>query len=439
MGHIVSKNVYRKLGFKIDKLTIRAPWNEALHNILKELFTDIEADVVVKMPYGLSNLERIAAVTGYHKDKLVDILKGMSEKGLVMDLYNNGEYHYFPSPIIDGFADYAMMRTKGKLDTKLWAELLHTYWTGSEAYHKANLNNGNKIVNYRALPHTGAVAPEDVVEILPYEKAEAIVDSNNKFAIGICACRHEAYHVNEKACDVPLETCLHFGFVAEWLTNHGMARMVSRKEIVDSMERCKNLGTIFSAENCYDAKVICCCCKCCCGMIRSINKFGYHNALMTSNFIAEVIEDNCSGCGKCVQACPINAISLEQIELSSEASAKKRLKAKVDRSICLGCGLCSLKCECKALFLKKRRQRVIYPETTFERSILTGLEKGTLQYQLFDDPKSITHIVMRGIVGGFLRLPPVKKTLLSDMFRSKFLNYISDQVKKQGYEWILRM
>lgn len=81
MGHIVSKNVYRKLGFKIDKLTIRAPWNEALHNILKGLFTEIEADVVVKMPYGLSNLERIAAVTGYHKDKLADILKGMSEKG----------------------------------------------------------------------------------------------------------------------------------------------------------------------------------------------------------------------------------------------------------------------------------------------------------------------------------------------------------------------
>jgi hypothetical protein len=39
---------------------------------------------------------------------------------------------------------------------------------------------------------------------------------------------------------------------------------------------------------------------------------------------------------------------------------------------------------------------------------------------------------MRGFVGGFLRLPPVKAALMSDMLRSSFLNTMVSGVKKQG-------
>ena len=37
MGHLVGKDVFRELGRKIDSLETRAPWNERLHAILKEL------------------------------------------------------------------------------------------------------------------------------------------------------------------------------------------------------------------------------------------------------------------------------------------------------------------------------------------------------------------------------------------------------------------
>jgi len=71
--------------------------------------------------------------------------------------------------------------------------------------------------------------------------------------------------------------------------------------------------------------------------------------------------------------------------------------------------------------MEKRAQRVIHPETTFERVILQCLERGTLQNQLFDEPGRVTHAVMRGIVGGFLRLSPVRKALMSEVLRSRFL------------------
>ena len=437
MGHFAVKNIYRKLGDKIDKLTFRAPWNEALHNVLEELYSEIEADIVVRMPYGLSNLERIAAITGYSKDRLSKILEDLSERGLVMDLFHDDEYHYFPSPLLEGFFEYTMMRTRGELNSKHWAELFHAYWTESDVFQKANLGGGKKIVPYRALPHTGTVDAKDVVEILPHEKAEAIVASHKKFAIGICSCRHETYHVDLKTCDVPLESCITFGFMAEWLIRHGMAKEVKRGQIIEHLAHCKELGTIFSAENCLDAKVMCCCCSCCCSMIRSINQLGYTNALMTSNFIAEVNSKACVGCGKCAEACPIHAIKLVPAKHPPEDRAKKRMTAEVDRSVCLGCGLCSLQCRNNSLYLKKREQKVIYPATTFERNILSCLEKGTLQYQLFDNPQSITHAVMRGVAGGFLKLPPVKKALMSNLFRSRFLNALKETVKKQGFGWVL--
>jgi hypothetical protein len=80
----------------------------------------------------------------------------------------------------------------------------------------------------------------------------------------------------------------------------------------------------------------------------------------------------------------------------------------------------------------KREKRVLHPETTFERIILQCLERGTLQNQIFDNPQSITQKFMRGFVGGFLRLFPVKAALMSDMLRSSFLSVMASGVQKQG-------
>jgi len=58
------------------------------------------------------------------------------------------------------------------------------------------------------------------------------------------------------------------------------------------------------------------------------------------------------------------------------------------------------------------------------------LERGTLQNQIFANPQSINEKFMRAFVGGFLRLPPIKKALLSDKLRSGFLNAMKERVKK---------
>jgi hypothetical protein len=85
MGHLVGKDIFRELGRKIDSLETRAPWNDTLHAMLKELYSELEADLVVKMPYGLSTIEQLEKSTGYDTASLRRTLDGLTSKGLVMD------------------------------------------------------------------------------------------------------------------------------------------------------------------------------------------------------------------------------------------------------------------------------------------------------------------------------------------------------------------
>ena len=411
MGHMVGKDVYRKLGKKVDNLTMRAPWNETFHAILKELYSPEEADVVVKMPYGLSNLDRIEKVTKYERPRLQKILENLSAKGLVMDLWMHGEYHYMPSPMVIGIFEFTMMRVGDNLNTKEWAKLFHSYLQDDNGFYAANLKHKEKISPLRALPHEDAIDSSEHIEVLDYEKATAIVEGGKKFSIGVCSCRHEKLHVGEKKCDVPLETCSSLDAAADFMIRHNFGKEASKTEMLENLARSKEMGLVFCADNVKnDVSFICHCCGCCCNALLGISKFGYPNMVITSSFIAQVDDKVCAECGACAEACPIDAI-----ELVSEKTPK------IDAGVCMGCGVCALRCTTGALKLVKREQRVIHPEDTFERVILQCLERGTLQNMMFDNPQSVTHKFMRGFVGGFLKLPPVKRALMSDTLRSSFL------------------
>ena len=83
MGHLVGKDIYRDLGRKIDHLATRVPWNDTLHDILRELYSKEEADLVVRMPHGLSTLNRVERVSGVDRPRLEHLLESLCDKVLI--------------------------------------------------------------------------------------------------------------------------------------------------------------------------------------------------------------------------------------------------------------------------------------------------------------------------------------------------------------------
>lgn len=433
MGHNGSKDIFRDVGHTLDRLHVRCGWNEDAKNLVKTLFSEDEAALFIKLPYVFSDAKRIRTLTQLPQKRLEELLERLTHKGLVVDVWVKDRYYYMPSPLIVGVFEFTMMRTGQDAKPAEWGPLFYRMLENPASFYQPNMASGQVMAPARVYPHDESVLPEEYTRILDYESATHIVDTSSKCAVGICSCRHEKLHAGFKECDLPLETCASFGWAADYLIRHNMAREVSKPEMKDTLTLSRERGLVFCGDNVRrGVTFICQCCPCCCNLLRGITKHGYANTVVTSSFIAHVDEEHCTGCGACHQACPVNAITM----VAPHADTAAETKAFVKEDLCLGCGVCTLNCAEHCLVLQKRSSRFIHPETTFERVLLQCLERGTLQNQIFDNPASLTQGFMRGLIQGFMRLVPTKQIEISTVLRSSFLAVGALVISLKGKGWI---
>jgi ferredoxin len=412
------KVVYKKLQERLDKYPIGAPAKPEFFELLEILFSEEHARVASLMPLKPSPIDKLSARTGVPEDKLRGMFEQMAGRGLIMDFHHqaNGKTYYMLAPTIVGFFEFSLMRVRDDFDQKRVAELMDKYEHGDFA---------NEIFQQRtqigrALPHETALGESALSSVLDTDRASRLIESSGFVAVSHCFCRHKT-RLMGKACGKSEEICLALGQGSEYLVRNKLAREISVPEALDILELARSEGLVQIADNIAEGPTfICNCCGCCCGMLRAINDKGLKYAVHTSGFIASADEDDCKGCGKCKEICPINAISIRE-ELS--ADGKKIRKAVVDEKICLGCGVCERSCKFDALWMKPRSKRTLTPSNTLDRILSMAIERGKLQNLLFDDMEGPSSDFMKSLAGAFFSMPVTKRLLLNKEVRSRFLDF----------------
>ncbi|MBI5564276.1 MAG: 4Fe-4S dicluster domain-containing protein, partial [Chloroflexi bacterium] len=368
-------------------------------------------------------------------------LEELASRAIVLAAEPQGEMVDVRPPPMAGFFDFSLMRVRDDIDQKLLSELFYEYITVEEDFMRALLLKGetppgrtfvnepaieqtNSLIQVRAgHPERNEVQSKDAfpatsLQILDYERATHVIETAEHMGVGVCYCRHKAQHVGQ-ACDKPLDICMTFGGTADSLIRHGYARRVDKVEGRDLLQKAYDLNLVQFGDNVREGVAfICNCCGCCCEAMIGLRKFAAEMPIHSSNFIPRVVAETCNGCGKCVNICPVEAMTL--VSANDPHKPNKR-KAKLDEDVCLGCGVCVRVCPTKGILLEARAERVITPVNSLHRIVSMAIERGNLQDLIFDNRVLFSHRALAAVLGAILKLPPIKQTLASRQVKSRYL------------------
>jgi ferredoxin len=383
------------------------------------LFSEREAGLVALLPIKPFTATQAAAVWKLNESEARRTLEQLAGRAILLDIENpDGELLYVLPPPMAGFFEFSLMRVRGDVDQEVLSELFWEYITVEEDFIKRLFTDGETQLG-RTFVQEAALPTDNTLQVLDYERASEVISSASHRGVGMCYCRHKAQHVN-RACDAPMDICMTFNNTAASLIRHGFAREIDTAEGLDLLQQAQDENLVQFGENVQQrVNFICNCCGCCCEAMIAQRRFAVLNPIHTTNYLPTVDRDLCNGCTKCVQVCPVEAMSMIS---ANDPHHPKLRKAKLDEQVCLGCGVCVRNCSLEAIRLVPRSERVITPVNSAHRTVLMALERGKLQELIFDNQAMASHRAMAAILGVILELPPVKQTLAKRQMRSRYLD-----------------
>ena len=342
----MSEEIYNRLAKHLSWLGMGYPEKEELLEILRESFTPLEAEVALAIPTRVIPFEpapvsEIVPPQGISRKDLESILSNLAQRGLL-----------FSRKMKDGTTGYALQQFGygfpqtffwGGVDTpgaRKMAEVVAKY-CGKQTTVEVYGNTKTKAFRY--LPATVSIEPEQHA-VFPFEMVEEVLQKVKVIALAHCPCRATAQLLGKKRCDHPLENCIKYDELAEYLIEKGIGREISREEALDVIRKSEEAGLVHLVDNAREGiKHTCNCCGCCCWSVGSIRRRKIaRDVLMATYFLRETDKGKCSGCGACVEICPVHAIQME------------RDFPVVDKEWCIGCGVCAVPCPVSAVRLVRK-------------------------------------------------------------------------------------
>jgi len=425
VSHVSLRSGYTELVERLNRFPQGAPPSETLYQILKILFSEREAGLVAQLPIKPFTVAQASQILKMDLTETCQILDELASRAILVDTEREGQTTYTLPPPMAGFFEFSMMRLRGDIDQKVLGELFYQYMNVEEEFIRNLFVRGETQLG-RVFVHEPVLSNENALYVLDYERASEVIRTATHRGVGVCYCRHKMMHLGRN-CDAAMDICMTFNGTAQSLTKHSYARLVDVSEGMDLLKQAYEQNLVQFGENARErVNFICNCCGCCCEAMIAARKFGILNPVHTSNFLPVVDETQCNGCGKCVNVCPVEAMTLVS---SNDPHHPKMKKAKVDEDICLGCGVCVRTCAHESLSLRSRPQRVITPLNSVHRTVMMAIERGDLQNLIFDNRVLWNHRALAAVLGVILRLPPIQQVMASQQVKSRYIEYLITHVK----------
>ncbi len=417
MAHNTLKTSYTNLTERLNRFPQGAPASDLLFQILGILFSEREAQLVSELPIRPFTAQRASRIWKKDLTETQKVLDELASRAILVDILSDDETQYVLPPPMAGFFEFSMMRIRDDIDQKLLGELFYEYMNVEEDFIRELFTRGETQLG-RTFVNEPALSQQNALHVLDYERASEVIQTATHRGIGVCYCRHKMEHLDQ-ACDAPMNICMTFNNTAASLTRHGHAREIDIAEGMDLLQEAYDNNLVQFGENVREGvNFICNCCGCCCEAMIAARRFAILNPVHTTNFLPVVAEIQCNGCGKCVNVCPVEAMTL----VSANDPHKPKMKmARLNPDICLGCGVCVRVCDEGALELDSRESRVITPLDGTHKAVLMAIERGKLQNLIIDNQVLGSHRALAGVLGVILRLPPLKQTLANQQVKSRYL------------------
>jgi NAD-dependent dihydropyrimidine dehydrogenase PreA subunit len=339
-----TNNDYQKLADHLSQLAMGYPVREDLVDILKEIFTEKEAAVALAVPTNViplnpASIETIQQNSALSKNELQTAIDSLVQKNLLfVGKTEEGGVGYALHQVGFGFPQSFFWKGEDTPQARKMAGLIGKYFNRhvtTEAY-------GTPTKTYRYIPIAESLEPE-LQAVYPLHLMESVIESSNFFAVAHCPCR-VSYKLSGRECDHPLEVCLKFNDLARYLVERGLGREVSKKEALQIIKVSEEAGLVHFVDN-TAGKINhnCNCCGCACWNVGNIKRRKIRrDDIMATYFIRKTDEDECSGCGECVEICPVDALEMQD-DLPL-----------VDEEWCIGCGVCATVCPTDSARMKIR-------------------------------------------------------------------------------------
>ena len=423
MAHRNNLSAYQRLTDRLNRFPQGAPPSELLFKILRVLFSEKEAELVSQLPIKPFTAKKAALIWKTDAKSAKKILDLLSSRAILLDIEEKGDVFYVLPPPMAGFFEFSLMRIRDDIDQKALSELFYQYLNVEEDFIRSLFTEGDTQLG-RVFVQEAVLSSQNALHVLDYERATQAIETASAMAVGVCYCRHKMSHVG-RDCDAPKNICMTFNTSAKSLIRHGHARRVEKSEGLELLRQAQEHNLVQFGENVQKGvNFICNCCGCCCEAMIAARRFALLAPVHTTNFIPRIDRDLCNGCGKCVSVCPVEAMTLVS---ANDPTHPKRKKARLNEQLCLGCGVCVRVCSAHAIRLESRPERVITPVDSVYRSVLMAVERGKFQNLIFDNHVLASHRAMAAVLGAVLKLPPLKKAMATQQFRSRYLLALIDR------------